>query len=154
MTIIELKYREAIIENSKLNNAYIQLDDLLKELRKRDLPQAMVEEINTQLVALNSLSDSEKELKKAIKATESAIMKLLEKELKIVPKSYYRNIWMALGMGAFGLPLGVVFGMSIGNMGMMAIGIPIGMAIGLGVGMSMEKKAFEDGRQLDFEVKY
>ena len=36
---------------------------------------------------------------------------------------------------------------------MLAIGIGIGMAIGVGVGSSMDKKAFNEGRQLDFEVK-
>ena len=154
MNIIELKQRETILENSKLNNAYVQLDELIKELTKKDLSQTMVEGINARIVALNSVSDSEKELKKATKDTQSEILKILEKQLKVVPKNYYRNIWMALGMGAFGVPLGVAFGMSIGNMGMMAIGIPIGMAVGLGVGMSMDKKAFEEGRQLDIEIKY
>lgn len=153
MNIIELKHPEAILKNPKLNNAYIQLVDILNELRKKDLPQTIVEEINARIALLNSASDSESELKKAIKTTQSDIIKLLEKELKIVPKSYYRNMWMALGIAAFGVPLGVVFGMSIGNMGMMAVGIPIGMAVGLGVGMSMDKKAFEEGRQLDIEIK-
>ena len=154
MTIIELKHREAILENSKLNNAYLQLDDLLKEMRKRDLPENIVEGINTRIVVLNSVSDSGKELKKAISGAQSEILKVLEKELKAVPKGYYRNIWMALGMAAFGVPLGVAFGMSIGNMGMMAIGLPIGMGVGLGVGISMDKKAFGEGRQLDIEIKY
>lgn len=152
MNIIELEHREAILENSKLNNAYTRLGDLLKELRKKDLPGSIVEDINTKIVVLNSVSGSEIELKKALKGTESEIIKLLEKELKMVIKNYYRNLWMVLGMAAFGVPLGVAFGLSIGNMGMMAIGMPIGMAVGLGVGMSLDKKALEDGRQLDFEI--
>ena len=49
--------------------------------------------------------------------------------------------------------MGVPFGLSIGNLGMLGIGLPIGMAIGVGVGSSMDKKAFNEGRQLDFEVK-
>ncbi len=59
---------------------------------------------------------------------------------------------MSLGMAAFGLPLGVVFGSSTGNMGLLGIGLPIGMVIGMGVGSKMDKKAFEEGRQLDLET--
>ena len=60
---------------------------------------------------------------------------------------------MVLGMSAFGIPMGVLFGLSIGNMGMLGIGLPIGMAIGVGLGSSMDKKAYNEGRQLDFVVK-
>jgi hypothetical protein len=56
-------------------------------------------------------------------------------------------------MTSFGLPLGVAFGISIGNIGLLGLGLPIGMAIGLAVGTSMDKKAAAEGRQLAFEVK-
>ncbi len=46
--------------------------------------------------------------------------------------------------------MGVLFGLRIGNMGMLGIGLLIGMAIGLGLGSSMDKKAYNEGRQLDF----
>jgi hypothetical protein len=61
---------------------------------------------------------------------------------------------MAIGMSAFGIPLGVAFGTSLGNMGLLGIGIPIGMVIGMAIGSGMDKKAFEEGRQLDLEMKY
>lgn len=48
--------------------------------------------------------------------------------------------------------MGLVFGLRIGNFGMLTVGIPIGMAIGIGVGSSMDKKAFVEGSQLDFEL--
>ncbi len=57
-------------------------------------------------------------------------------------------------MAAFGIPLGVAFGISIGNMGLLGIGLPIGMVIGMAVGSVMDKKAVESGRQLDLEIKY
>ena len=78
---------------------------------------------------------------------------MTEKELKIVTKNYYRNLWMVLGMSAFGLPLGVAFGLSLGNIGLLAIGLPIGMAIGTLVGSKLDKKALESGKQLDIELK-
>lgn len=56
---------------------------------------------------------------------ELRILKLIEKELKLVPKNSYRNRWMAIGMSAFGVPIGA----------------------------GMDKKAFEEGRQLDMEIR-
>ena len=73
--------------------------------------------------------------------------------MKLVPKFYYRNLWMVLGMSAFGIPLGVAFSMSIKNMAFIGIGLPIGMAIGMIVGTNMDKKAFDEGRQLDVVLK-
>jgi hypothetical protein len=50
--------------------------------------------------------------------------------------------------------MGVAFGISLGNLGLLGLGLPIGMAVGVGVGSMMDKKALQEGRQLDFEVKY
>ncbi|OYX91405.1 MAG: hypothetical protein B7Y76_14205, partial [Sphingobacteriia bacterium 35-40-5] len=88
-----------------------------------------------------------------IKAKENSIVKLVENKHKIVPKNYYKKLWMVLGMSAFGIPVGVAFGLSIGNLGMLGVGLPIGMGIGVAVGTSMDNKALKEGRQLDFEVK-
>lgn len=57
-------------------------------------------------------------------------------------------------MSAFGIPMGVAFGLSIGNLGMLGIGLPIGMGIGVAAGTVMDNKAFKEGRQLDFENDY
>lgn len=86
--------------------------------------------------------------------TQSRSIKLIEKELKIVTKNNNRNTWLAIGMSAFGIPLGVAFGTSLGNMGFIGIGLPIGMAIGIVIGTGMDKRSFEEGRQLDLEIKY
>ena len=61
---------------------------------------------------------------------------------------------MVVGMSAFGLPIGVAIGLSIGNIGLLGIGLPIGMGIGIIVGRLMDKKALAEGRQLDVEIKY
>ena len=91
---------------------------------------------------------------KEIKKSQTGILKLVEKELKLVPKAHYRNIWLAVGMSAFGISIGVAFGLVFGNMAFLGLGLPLGMAIGVGVGTGMDKKAFEEGRQLDVEIKY
>jgi len=145
--------RQNITENLKAFNAYQQLGKLLNALEVKELPTETVDLINNEIEELNSISEIDKYFLKAIKEKENNVIKLIEKKHKIVPRNYYRKLWMILGMSAFGIPMGLVFGLSIGNFGMLGIGLPIGMAIGVGVGSSMDKKAFNQGRQLDFEVK-
>lgn len=154
MEIRELKSRIDIAQNKKLNKVYNQFDSLLSELKKKELTKEIVDSINSGINQINSVSESEKALKKQIKKTQSQILKLVEKELGLVTKNHYRNMWMAIGMSVFGIPLGVAFGTSIGNMGLLAIGLPIGMAIGIGIGSGKDKKALEEGKQLNLEIKY
>jgi len=49
--------------------------------------------------------------------------------------------------------MGVVFGIMVDNMAYLGIGLPLGLAIGAAVGSNMDKKAKEEGRQLDVEVE-
>ena len=91
---------------------------------------------------------------KQIKKSQARIIKLIEKEHKLVTKNHYRNTWLAVGMSAFGIPLGAAFGASLGNMAFIGIGIPVGMAIGIAIGTGMDKKAFEEGKQIDLELKH
>lgn len=60
---------------------------------------------------------------------------------------------MLFGFTAFGLPIGVAFGLSMGNIGLMGVGLPLGMAIGLAVGYLLDKKALNEGRQLNIEIE-
>ena len=145
--------RQNISENLKAFNAYQQLGRPLNTLAVKELPIETVDLINNEIEQLNSIFVIDNLFVKATKEKENKVIKLIEKKHKIVPKNYYKKLWMVLGMSAFGIPMGVAFGLSIGNMGMLGIGLPIGMAIGVGVGSSMDKKALNEGRQLDFEVK-
>lgn len=151
MEIKTLNRRDFSDKNSALCRTYCQFDNLLTELRKRSLPDEVVTYINSGVDLVNSVSDIG--LKNQVKKTQADILKLLEKELKMVPKNYYRNMWMAIGPAGFGLPLGIIYGSIVHNMGMMAIGLPFGLVIGMAVGASMDKKALKEGRQLDIEIK-
>ncbi|WP_348822910.1 hypothetical protein [Flavobacterium aestuarii] len=153
MNIIELKERNEISENIKAGQACNQLDELLTELRKKQIPANIAQSINEDIEALNSATINDTDFGKLVKQKQSKIIKLVEKELKIVPQKYYTKLWLALGMSVFGIPLGVSFGISIGNLGLLAIGLPIGMGIGALAGSGMDKKAFEEGRQLAIEIK-
>lgn len=154
MNIIELKERQNFSTDTKTNRIYIQLGELLNQLRKRNLPENIIESVNQDIEVVNAASLIGNDFRKLVKQKQNKIIKLLEKDLKVVPKNYYRNMWLALGMSVFGLPIGVAFGASIGNMGLLGVGLPIGMAIGALVGSKMDKKALEEGRQLNIEIKY
>ncbi|MGB5402964.1 MAG: DMT family transporter [Robiginitalea sp.] len=154
MEIKELKNRPDIDQHKKLYASYNQFDKLLMELRRKELTNETVNSINDRIARVNSVTGSEKELRKQIKNTQSHIVKLIEKEHRLVMKNHYRNTWLAVGMAVFGIPLGVAFGASLGNMAFLGIGLPIGMAIGSTVGTAMDKKAFEEGRQIDLEIKH
>lgn len=154
MEIKEFLNRPGMDQNEKLMTAYTQFDKLLSELKKRDLSDECVQKINDDIDQLNAYSESDKGLKKMIAKSQACILTLLEKEHKLVVKNHYRNTWMSLGMAAFGVPLGVVFGLSLGNLAFLGIGLPIGMVIGMAMGSEMDKKAQEAGRQIDLELSY
>ena len=150
MEIIELNKNNS---NIKVNNSIEQFKQLNKLLNDKKLPVNIIEKINFEIELLNSSQLVGNSLLHLIKKKQNKIIRLTEKELKIVPKNYYRNLWMVLGMSAFGLPLGVAFGLSMRNIGLLAIGLPIGMGIGVLVGSKLDKKASESGKQLDIELK-
>ncbi len=153
MEIIELIESPEIEQNSKFNTAYSLLKNLLSELRKREIPIEILNSINQEIDKLNGFSGSNKELLKQVRNSQSLILSLVKKELGLVPKGHFQTMWMAMGMATFGIPFGVVFGLTLGNMAFFGIGIPIGMSIGLAIGAGMDKKAQEEGRQLDIEIK-
>lgn len=154
MELVELNKRVNIDQDKKLNNAYVQFRELLNELNKKELPNEIVSAINSDIEEINSFTESAKKFRRLIRKTQSKISRLIEKELKLVTKNHYRNTWLAIGMSVFGIPLGVVFGTIFGNMGFIGIGLPIGLVIGMVIGARMDKKAFEEGIQLDLEIKY
>ena len=58
---------------------------------------------------------------------------------------------MALGMSAFGLPVGIMISVLTGNYAFVSIGLPIGMGAGVAVGSAFDRKAATEGRQLNIE---
>jgi len=153
MKLQELNQRPDIKDNIKLDASYNQLAKLLSLLAERELPDDIATAINKDIEEINAPSLSGTMLKKQIRKKQLEIIQLLEKELKLVTKNHYRTTWMAISLAVFGIPLGVVFGVILGNMAFIGIGIPVGMAIGIAVGTKMDKKALEEGRQLDLELK-
>ncbi len=153
MIINQLKERTGLFENKRLTKTYTQFDQLLKELAKKEIPIFIIDTINQAVDEVNTSSLPENEWRRLIKKNQWNLLKLVEKELKIVPLNYYRNLWLAIGMAAFGVPIGMAMQASSESSGYLAIGFPIGMLIGMVLGSRLDKKAFEEGRQLDVEIK-
>jgi hypothetical protein len=153
MEILELNPRTGLESEPKVLAAFSQFNEMVKAVKQKELNPAVVGALNEGIQSINGTLLTGKDLTKLIKTKQQGILKVLEKEQKIVPKNYYRTMWTLLGMTSFGLPLGVAFGMAMGNIGLLGLGLPIGMAIGLAVGTSMDKKAATEGRQLAFEAK-
>lgn len=152
MAIIELNTRQDL-SDPRQAKAYHQLGDLITALNKKELTPAVTDAVNAKIKEVNASAISGRALARFAKAKQGEILRVLEKEMKLVPRNYYRNLWLALGMTSFGLPLGVAFGIAMKNMGLLGLGLPIGMGIGLSKGTGMDKKAEQEGRQLDFEPK-
>lgn len=153
MTLFELQPNEQFISNPTLKEATQKLNRLIIDLQKRSLPADLIQTINSKIEGINTSTLLGKPLEKLVSTTLSELLKLLEKELKLVPKYHFRNQWMVLGMSSFGLPLGVVFGMSIGNIALLGVGLPIGMAIGIAVGTALDEKVKKEGRQLNLTAE-
>lgn len=153
MAFLDLHRPDICKENPKLDKNYDYLEQLIHELEQRNIPEANQEFINSEIEQINSISGDLKDFRKAIRKSLMRIFQHLEKELKIVRKGHYRLMWLSLGMSAFGVPMGVAFGVSLNNMAFIGIGIPIGMALGIAVGTGMDQKAKQKGNQLDLGVE-
>jgi hypothetical protein len=154
ITLVDLNKNENASKSIKTSKYLSQLATLLGDVQKRDLPESLVSVINEEVNALNTTKKTDYALHKFVKAKYLHLIKLVEKEVKLVPTNYYRNLWFSVGMAAFGFPLGIAIALSLGDVSLLSLGIPLGMAIGVGVGKKMDKKAKIEGRQFDFEMVY
>jgi hypothetical protein len=124
---------------------------LINELKDIEISESILSTINEEIEKVNQ-AESKKLLTAQLAKSYRNILKIAEKELNLVAKNHYRNMWMAIGMSAFGIPLGVVFGASLNNYGFIGIGLPIGFALGIAIGSKKDKEAQEQGRQLNIEI--
>lgn len=152
MELITIKERPEYALNERQNKKSNCFSSLISELRKRPLSEKEVEAINNEIKNINASTGIEKDFMKTLAKSQASILKVIEKESKLVVKNHYRNLWLVLGMSAFGIPIGVAFGISIGNLGLLGLGFPIGMGIGVAVGTSLDNKAAKEGRQLDVDL--
>ncbi|WP_439490360.1 hypothetical protein [Algoriphagus sp.] len=153
MPLSTLTPRPSFEENPKLAKAAHNLSTLLDAIGQKSIPESTESKVNEIIAGVNNFQDPDPQLIKQMGVAQAAILKLVKDELKIVAKNHYQNQWLALGVAAFGIPLGVVFGAALGNMAFLGIGLPIGVAIGLAIGSSKDIESAKSGRQLDWVSK-
>lgn len=148
-----LKQREDLSGQPKLNGNYQRFSALIHELNTKALSDDTILFINNWVERINATPRRGSTLKRLLSKKQARIIRLVKKKDHIVVKDYYRNLWLVLGMAVFGIAIGTAMAMGNGNAGMLAPGLPIGLAVGLAVGWEKDKKAFQEGRQLDTVVK-
>ncbi len=136
----------------KLEKRYRKFQQLIKEVQHRNLTEGTTQSINKKIQALNMVPGTDPKFSSRLRKVQSSIINILMKEEKIVPKNYYRNMWLGLGMAVFGVPMGVAFGAAMDNMAFLGTMIPVGMAIGIAIGTAMDGQAKKEGRQLEIDL--
>ena len=135
-----------------INRKYKYLMDMVSALNEKEIPDDFAESSNEMIERLNEVQSDDTDFKKQLFKVKSRIYKQMTTELKYVPKGYYQTIWMSVGMAAFGIPFGVMFGAALDNMAFRGIGLPIGMPIGMALGAGLDQKAAREGRQLNIKI--
>ena len=87
----------------------------------------------------------------SVDALRRALLKHLQKEYGLVLPQHYQNEWMALGMAAFGIPLGAALGTALRNPAFIGVGLPLGLAIGMGIGARKDQEARSAGKVLEVD---
>ncbi len=143
---------KGIDKKSKLGRRLLQFNKLLEELAKHELSDDLIAEINQHVKHLEKSGKDQKTLSKTLPKSQHLVVQAAMKKHNLVPQNYHRNLWLPVGMASFGLPIGVAMGFFFDNMAFIGIGLPIGLVIGMAVGIAKDKKAKEEGRQLNIEI--
>lgn len=152
MKLQDLQMRALSGKKKSLIKEYKLLEELIVELQDRELPPEVVVDLNTEISRLNAVVDDHSKLYFYVKLVKKKLLKTLVEELELVPKNYYRNLWLAIGMSVIGIPFGALFSMLLDNYSYISFGMLIGMVLGLAIGTELDKKAQENNRQLDLEI--
>ncbi|MCP2042850.1 hypothetical protein [Pontibacter sp. HSC-36F09] len=149
--IPKLQQREDLTQNDKLAEEFGRMQQLIDALNSKAIPEGIAATIAQQIEPLNSPDIPAPLYAARLKKTRSFILKLVEKQLKLVPQKHYQKLWLALGISALGIPFGVVFSVALKNFAFIGLGLPIGIGVGIAVGTQLDEQAKAEGRQLDLE---
>lgn len=152
MKLQDLQMRALSGKKKSLIKEYQLLEELIAELQARELPPEVVVNMNIEISRLNAVVDDHIKLYFYVKLVKKKLLKSILKDLEIVPKNYYRNFWLAMGMSVIGIPFGALFSMLLDNYSYISFGMLIGMVLGLAIGTELDKKALENNRQLQLEI--
>lgn len=152
MKLQELQLRNFSPQRKGLVKEYSLLEELIIELQDRELPPEVVVELNMEIAHLNAIVEDHKKLFKALKRVKKNVLKILHDDLGLVPKNYYRNFGLAIGMSVIGVPIGVLLSELLNDYSYVAFGFLLGMIAGLAIGNLFDKNALENNQQLQLEI--
>ena len=152
MLFTSLIRRQDGVPGSKLTKAYDSFEQLIRALERKSIPSHVIGIINMDIDDINSFVGSDLQLAKVIRRIERHILKRMEKDFKLVVRNHYRRAWLVAGMTVIGIPFGLLLGAGTENVSYLAIGIPVGMLIELIIGGTLDKRAKDLGKQLDFTM--
>lgn len=127
----------------KDQNAITHFNELIDALNDKSLDQENVDHIKEHITTIEK-----KPSFNTIKKEESKILDHIKDKKGYVAKNHYMSLWIALGMSAIGVPIGVAIGLALDQLGFMGIGIGGGLAIGVAIGSAKDNKAKKEGKQL------
>lgn len=148
MKLKSVNHRPIFDSNCNLATAFQKVQTLIESLNRHHLPQEVAEKINEEILAVDNIHGTEKEMVSRLNQIEKRIISLVSTRLGLVPEKHYKNIWLPLGMIVFGLPLGTLLFLLTGNAAFIGIGLPLGMAIGIFLGMALDKRADNQNKVL------
>ena len=152
MKVVSLKRRESAFDFPKADELYMQFNDFVEELNSRSIPENTISAINREIEEINNSTKTGVSMKSLIVKKLTAILKLLEKEHKLVPKNYYQSNNLLKYSVLFGAPIGIIIGLISKDMALISVGMIIAMAISFVRGRIMDKKALKEGRQFSGEL--
>lgn len=136
-------------EHKSLQAAAAKLERLISELNKKSIPEPLTKKINLSLEGIGAFQGSHQAVAGLIRKVYRQLLTLVRKELGLVPKYYYRSIYLSIGIAAFGLPVGLLISVLIKNFAFIGIGLPVGLTTGMAIGNAMDAKAQKENKQLN-----
>lgn len=143
--INDLNYIESNIESKKANKLQVyKIKRIIKRLdefsQECDQCNHYFEEVNDQIQNLkNHVRDINNYNLKEYKIITNNIINHLQKVHRLIPKGYYTDTYMAIGIS-----MGLIFGLLLFDN--IALGLPLGLAVGLAIGAGEDAKAKKDGK--------
>lgn len=148
MRIKHCNLTEEECRNKRLAKAVRRIRTLVDELNGKPIPDPVVAGVNREIEKINVCFGTDKQVVKVIERSYVKILDLVKKESGIVTKDYYKNQWLAIGMGGIGVPIGVVLMALTKNPVFLALGLPLGFPIGYWIGQKKDQQARRDNKQL------
>lgn len=121
---------------------------LLSEISHKDISPEVEQKIEMVITDLNSWDRSARGYLKEIEKSRRKILKILHKDLGIVRRNYYTELWLPLGTVFFGIPVGIIIFILTGEIVFLGVGLPLGMFLGLGLGAYLDRRAKEKNKML------